>query len=162
MIADAGLGSQSVGRMTSRQVAVFTRTIRAQSDTIRAVLGTLRQRLRSHVDDDLLARAELVLAELLNNVAEHGRMEHQAVAPLVHLSVIAQEDGLSVAVSDDGNLLPRCCLAPTMPDPDAHPEGGFGWFLIANLTRSLSYFRENGRNFVSFTIPNYPDDVVMV
>ena len=33
------------------------------------------------------------------------------------------------------------------------PEGGFGWYLIQDLTASLSYFREGRRNFLAFIVP---------
>ena len=75
---------------------------------------------------------------------------------MVHLSVVAQPDGLACSVSDDGGLLPHVCLTSAGPDPLTHPEGGFGWFLIGHLAQSLVYFRERDRNFVAFTIPLQP------
>ena len=33
------------------------------------------------------------------------------------------------------------------------PEGGYGWYLIQDLTASLSYFREGRRNFLAFIVP---------
>ena len=134
-------------------LVVFTRSFRAEADAVREVLVALGQRLQPHVSTDLMGRAELVLAELLNNISQHGRPASAAPRPLVHLSVVAQADGLSCSVSDDGGILPKICLDPHLPDASSHPEGGFGWFLIGHLTQSLTYFREDERNYVAFTVP---------
>ena len=138
---------------TARPIVVFTRSFAAAALTVREVLIEMNDRLSPHVTADLMGRAELALAELLNNVALHGRDPKAGIPPMVHLSVVAQPDGLACSVSDDGGLLPQACLTATMPDPLTHPEGGFGWFLIGHLAQSLVYFREHDRNFVAFTIP---------
>ena len=36
------------------------------------------------------------------------------------------------------------------------PEGGFGWFLIHNVTKDLSYRREEGWNYLNFSVPATP------
>ncbi len=144
------------GNAPARPIIVFTRSFAAATATVREVLIDMTDRLGPHVTPDLMGRAELALAELLNNVAIHGRDPEAGIQPLVHLSVVAQPEGLACSVSDDGGLLPRICLTSTGPDPLSHPEGGFGWFLIGHLAQSLVYFRERGRNFVAFTIPLQP------
>lgn len=141
------------GNATARPIVVFTRSFVAATGTVREVLIEMTDRLSPHATPDLMGRAELALAELLNNVALHGRDPAAGIQPMVHLSVVAQPDGLACSVSDDGGLLPRVCLTSTGPDPLTHPEGGFGWFLIGHLAQSLVYFRERDRNFVAFTIP---------
>ncbi|MFD1797757.1 ATP-binding protein [Paracoccus aurantiacus] len=145
------------GRDSKAQpIIVLTRSFPALADTVREILILMTERLRLHTTTDLLGRAELVLAELLNNVAQHGRAHSADPAPIVHLSVVAQPDGLACSVSDDGGLLPSICLNSPPPDPRNDPEGGFGWFLIGHLTQSLIYFREGERNYVAFTIPLHP------
>lgn len=138
---------------TKQPILVFTRSFRADADAVRDTLIALGERMQRHIPTDLMGRSELVLAELLNNIAQHGRAEGDGPLPLVHLSVVAQADGLSCSVSDDGGLLPKICLDSQPPEPASHPEGGFGWFLIGHLTQSLAYFRENDRNYVAFTVP---------
>ena len=137
-----------------QQRFVFTRSFRARPDTVRETLIALGERLHPHISSDLMGRSELVLAELLNNIAQHGRADRKAPKPMVHLSVVAQSDGLACSVSDDGGVLPRVCLNSQPPEPCHHPEGGFGWFLIGHLTQSLAYFREEERNYVAFTVPH--------
>lgn len=134
-------------------LVIFTRSFRALPGTVRDTLIALRERLHGHISNDLMGRAELVLAELLNNIAQHGRPNRDGPMPLVHLSVVARSDGLSCSVSDNGRLLPTICLNSQPPEPSGYPEGGFGWFLIGHLTQSLAYFRENDRNYVAFTVP---------
>lgn len=134
-------------------LVIFTRSFRALPGTVRDTLIALRERLHGHISNDLMGRAELVLAELLNNIAQHGRPNRDGPMPLVHLSVVARSDGLSCSVSDNGRLLPTICLNSQPPEPSGYPEGGFGWFLIGHLTQSLAYFREDEQNYVAFTVP---------
>lgn len=153
MIAGEGSVAMDSNPAAARPIVVFTRSFRATKQTVRESLIALNDRVNRHVGSDLMSRTELVLAELLNNVAQHGRPRANGPQPMVHMSVVAQPDGLACSVSDDGGLLPSVCLSPRAPDPANYPEGGFGWFLIDHLTQSLVYFRENDRNFVAFTVP---------
>ena len=64
--------------------------------------------------------------------------------------------GLACALTDDGISLPDDCLLPRSLPPmvaDDLPEGGFGWFLIQDLTQALCYYREESRNYLAFSIP---------
>ncbi|MFC0812597.1 ATP-binding protein [Paracoccus panacisoli] len=76
---------------------------------------------------------------------------------LVHLTVTQHTGGLACAVIDDGPPLPDSCLvfpeARPAPELSALRAGGFGWFIIRDLTRSLFYFREESRNVLCFNIP---------
>lgn len=96
--------------------------------------------------------AELVLAEVLNNVVEHayarfpGEIELRlTVAPAV----------LHCQIIDSGLPMPGERLPPGDP-PDLGgdlPEGGFGWNLIRTLTTGLEYRRLAGRNHLQFSLP---------
>ncbi len=100
--------------------------------------------------------AELVVAEVLNNVVEHA----QAGRPdgVVTLATWPAEGGLCCEVRDDGrpmpdNTLPEGVLADITGAVEDLPEGGFGWFMIRSLTRDLAYAREGTWNRLSFCIP---------
>ncbi|ABL68931.1 ATP-binding protein [Paracoccus denitrificans] len=157
-------------RPPPRRQPMFHRIFRADPATVRAALLFLRERFDGSAGDEVIAKLELALAEVLNNICEHGtryealRLDGRAHAPLIHLCVARHVGGIACAVTDDGRPLPPSCLAAhglpwTAPPPrDAEailllPEGGFGWFLIQDLTASLSYFREGRRNFLAFIVP---------
>lgn len=76
---------------------------------------------------------------------------------LIHLTVTQHNGGLACAVIDNGTPLPETCLVfpETRPPPEvsALRAGGFGWYIIRDLTRSLFYFREDSRNVLCFNIP---------
>ena len=161
---DAG----KVGRTSRSAQTMFHRVLRAEARIVRDTLSDIRHRFAAEIDADALGRLELVLAEVMNNVAEHGpgtdpdagetagaETGHRA-APLIHLCVVRHAGGLSCAVTDDGVSLPAGCLlppgAPTAGAIDL-PEGGFGWFLIHGLTQELCYYREERRNFLAFRVP---------
>lgn len=100
--------------------------------------------------------AELVLAEVLNNVAEHAYAE--GVGP-VEVTLFALPTGVGCQIVDQGLPMPGERLpegrAPDLDDaaPDDLPEGGFGWHLIRSLTRDLSYLRSDDRNRLRFILP---------
>ncbi|AUH65321.1 ATP-binding protein [Paracoccus zhejiangensis] len=161
------LDSEKTGEMSRPAQTMFHRVLRAEARIVRDTLTDIRRRFAAEIDEDALGRLELVLAEVLNNVAEHGpgaadssedsgsEAGHRA-APLIHLCIVRLAGMLSCAVTDDGISLPAGCLLP--PDAPAIseidlPEGGFGWFLIHDLTQELYYYREERRNFLAFRVP---------
>lgn len=99
--------------------------------------------------------AELVLAEVINNVVKHAYAERRV--GIIELRLVLSHDKLRFEVIDEG--LP-------MPDGDAPggrqhdldcdaedlPEGGFGWFLIRELTHDLTYLRDGSRNRLRFAM----------
>ena len=147
---------------------MFHRIFRADPETVRAALIFLRERFQGSAEDEVIARLELALAEVLNNICEHGtrqeatRLGGRPHTPLIHLCVARHVGCIACAVTDDGRPLPLSCLdARDLPfvamQPGnalaSLPEGGFGWYLIQELTASLSYFREGRRNFLAFIVP---------
>lgn len=98
--------------------------------------------------------AELVLAEVLNNVVEHAYpAEPGPVA--VTLTPVAAD--IHCLVVDQGLAMPSGKLPegklPAVGTPlESLPEGGFGWYLILSLTRDLSYVRVGGSNRLSFLL----------
>lgn len=91
----------------------------------------------------------IVLAEALNNVIEHaydfrdgGRFS---------LDMTLEDHRLTCIIRDHGTPFPE----GTPPDGDAValdgpteslPEGGFGWFMIRELTEDLTYEHDDGCN----------------
>lgn len=124
----------------------------------------LLARLRAHLaalgaGDALTGQIELALAEALNNIAEHAYAD--AGGP-VRLRLPPPGARLVFELYDKGAPLPGL----TLPDgrrPDATvpradlPEGGFGWFLIRDLTESLHYTRRHGENRLTLEFVNNPD-----
>ena len=149
------------GRTLRPRQPMFHRVFEAELNNVRTVLNDIRKRFSGDVSDDTMGRLELVLAEVMNNVAKHGGAVASARdLPSIHLCIVRHESGLACAITDDGVSLPSECLLPrNLPqiDQDALPEGGFGWYLIQDLTQALCYYREERRNFLAFSIPFTPE-----
>lgn len=102
---------------------------------------------------NLQSSAEIVLAEVLNNIVEHAYASHVGDIR-VHLSPC--DTGLCCAVTDSGGAMPGLCLPkgdiqPLGCPPDL-PEGGFGWFLIRSLVTELHYQRLADQNQLTFLL----------
>lgn len=99
--------------------------------------------------------AEIVLAEVLNNIVEHAYQDHGR--GVIELAVRPVPDGLAFTIRDDGLPMPDGG-PPTGHPPDLTvpfeglPEGGFGWLMIHELTRGLSYRRIGNRNELKFRL----------
>lgn len=138
------------------EAPLYAQIFRARVPVIRSVLVSIEKALAT-ADPDLAGRAELVLAELLNNVERHGGeagtgADNKPVRIVLQLSL--QGDGLTAVLIDDGCAIPACCLnAPALPDPEDLPESGFGWSLIHILATDLHYWREMPCNILSFRVP---------
>lgn len=97
---------------------------------------------------------QIVLAEALNNIVEHA---YEGTAGVVEIEVSRGESGLVFVITDRGREMPEGDVPlgkiPDYPkDPEEMPEGGFGWFLIHDLTRELSYRRVDDRNLLTFRL----------
>jgi len=110
----------------------------------------------ARLSDDRRGTAELVLAEVLNNVAEHA---YGSRPGLVTVSITQTSQGLRCVIVDQGKAMP----GGTLPEGrlpgrsglalDDLPEGGFGWRLIHSLTTYLVYSRAEGCNHLQFLLP---------
>lgn len=100
--------------------------------------------------------AELVLAEVLNNVAEHA---YANLTSAVRITLSPVAEGIRCLIVDQGVAMPGGTLPPgRLPGGpgtplDDLPEGGFGWHLIRTLTQDLAYVRSGADNRLSFTLP---------
>lgn len=134
-------------RMTFTATAVAVRESLAQMLTVPPLCRLPR---------DARSKAELVLAEVLNNVSEHAYADGSW---LVTVSLEQTGRGLCCVIVDQGKPMPGGALPegrlPVDPDMalDDLPEGGFGWHLIHSLTSDLSYIRGDGSNRLRFVLP---------
>lgn len=133
-----------------------------------AVQASIRRALRqwrlameaAQICADVTARAETVLAEVLNNIAEHGQNDAQLGWIDLHCDLIPS--GLLLVVTDQGRPLPPHLLGPpqqTAPHPGDYPladlpEGGFGWSIIRCLVCDLHHQSLARGNRLSFVVPH--------
>ena len=121
----------------------------------------VREGLKELFDDPLLhgltvaeqGQAEIVLAEVLNNIVEHAYAQFPGETEVL----VAREDGaLCFHITDCGLPYPGAAMPKgDLPALDAlhdMPEGGFGWYLIRRLTSGLTYRRDAGQNRLCFRI----------
>lgn len=98
---------------------------------------------------DQLGSIEIALAEAVNNIVEHA---YANSAPgMVHIISHLTPNTLRLNLFDHGVPFPDAATpAPARADVsgprETLPEGGFGWFLIRQLTDRLSYDRRRGCN----------------
>lgn len=139
------------------QGRVFHCTLRGDPDSVRRALGAVRRALESApCAPGWSPTAELVLAEVLNNVVEHG---YRGAGGLIELTVCTCPEGLFCTVTDDGWPMPGGALPDAAAPCPARcaemlPEGGFGWLLIREFASDLSYGRRGARNHLRFLLPS--------
>ena len=117
-------------------------------DTVRIELGRFMHVLETSNTQYDLGEIELVLAEVLNNIAEHGVREslNHPISLKWHTS-----DGLCINVIEAGRCIPTGTITNAqMPDLDAEiddlPEGGFGWALVDILCSKVHSKRRGSFN----------------
>ena len=97
--------------------------------------------------------AEIVLAEVLNNVVEHA---YASASGEIEVTIRVAGGALTCTITDRGNHMPGHMLPDGLLDiPPALadlPEGGFGWHLIRALASDLAYRRVGDRNELSFRL----------
>lgn len=88
--------------------------------------------------------AELLLAEVLNNIVEHA---FAGCAGGIRLWIGRTDSDVLFRIEDDGGPMPGG-LPPEgqPPTPGDLPEGGFGWHLIRRLSSQLRYERQGNTN----------------
>ncbi|MBW6505952.1 MAG: ATP-binding protein [Rhodobacteraceae bacterium] len=135
---------------------IFHSRFSAEPHAVRGALRASVARFARQISPEEAGALELVLAEVLNNIVEHSYAGGSD--GVISLSIVRDLSGLSCAVSDDGIPLPEGCLAPPcLPSAAVAtaqlPEGGFGWYLIHDLTQDLGYRRDGGQNLLAFRLP---------
>lgn len=129
---------------------------------VREMLAELMAHLQAwDLPRDDLHRFELVVAEVLNNVYEHACGYEDGI----YVAATARLDPplVRIEVVDRGAPMPGLALperASPCAQPDARtmpretmPEGGWGWMLIRDLTRSVHYERRDDENHLHLSLP---------
>lgn len=135
----------------------FSTTFSGTDTAVRETLKALRRFLEAEgVSRDDCGTAEIVLAEVLNNVFEHAYGPDTAGE--VALTARLYPAKIIVDIRDSGRPLPGLELPtgepPALDQPRGGlPEGGFGWYMIRRLTADLVYARHGAQNRLQFTIP---------
>lgn len=99
---------------------------------------------------------QIILAEILNNILEHAYAPTDLDGP-VTIACRCGPKGLHLSIRDQGRAMPDGrlplgkCQKLDVGLPDL-PEGGFGWFLIHDLARDLSYRRVGIENHLTLRI----------
>ncbi|WP_323783939.1 ATP-binding protein [Thalassovita sp.] len=117
------------------------------------LMRDLQARSFNKVDRD---NVELVLAEALNNIVEHGYRGGKNGK--IDLCCTLRPEGVDIVVMDCGAAVPEAVLLPrAAPDPQTRmhdlPEGGWGWSMIHKLTGKLKYSREGDCNRLELHLP---------
>jgi len=118
---------------------------------VRSALGQLLEGLKPlALDVEEAGTVELVMAEALNNIVEHAYPENQEGGP-IDITCAHASDGLHLTVVDSGRAMPDGQTPVGIAaDIDVEfcdmPEGGFGWFLIKDLAKDVTYTRQNTEN----------------
>lgn len=119
----------------------------------RALSGLFQDDRLDCLQEHQRGTAELLLAEVLNNVVEHA---YANGAGDIEVSVGLRGRSLMFRVLDHGAELPGHVLpSGTLAELDPHsdlPEGGFGWHMIRALAKDVEYRRQNGCNQLSFRL----------
>ncbi|MDE4275169.1 ATP-binding protein [Phaeobacter gallaeciensis] len=95
---------------------------------------------------------QIALAEAVNNVVEHAYAGKTPGDVRIRCSL--EPERLWINITDAGAPFPEGELPEGKPAnldvaPEDLPEGGFGWFLIRELTSDIHYERSVGNNQLS-------------
>jgi len=141
--------------------------IAAESLTLGAAIEFLKpatdfvRRGASHagLTGERLGVVELVIEELFMNVANHAYPS--SAKGCVDITWSVPKPGLlTIEITDQGTGFdPLSKEAPGLADSlDDRPIGGLGIFLVRQMTTSLEYRRDGGRNRLRFEISASSDD----
>lgn len=131
----------------------------ARALTIRAALLQIAAWAGPRIGPENCTAVEIVLAEVLNNVAEHAYAGTAPGAIVVHLEI--DTAALVADITDFGRPMPARARPDRSnrtagPAPHDLPEGGFGWHLIRQLTQDLRYHRTTRKNRLCFRLALAP------
>lgn len=143
----AGNGHISDGQSEEQVRLLIPAHPMAVRGALTRIIGVLRLRGTS---DEGLARAEIALAEILNNIVEHGYAGDEGP---IAIRMRCGGDRACFVVSDRGVVMPGGDLPEGMlPEDGLLPEGGYGWFLVRSMAECLAYQRRARTNLTSFEV----------
>jgi serine/threonine-protein kinase RsbW len=152
----------SDARIVLNHVTAYSKRIPATELAVRHLLEALCTRLQQQgVPTEAVGRVEIVMAEALNNIVEHGYANSERGK--IDLRAEWSNDQLTATILDSGTSAPAHLLSAERQGPDINvdlhslPEGGFGWMMIQSMTINLSYSRFACLNCLRFTILFNPD-----
>ena len=135
----------------------FHRAFASGEMAVRDALIAMDTQMRHHdLPDEIIGDMNVVLAEALNNVVEHAHADRDDGR--IELTIFVRPCCVRCLIFDDGGPMPGLELpAGMLPTSDTSfedlPEGGFGWFLIRNMTADLAYERLEDGNRLQFHLP---------
>ena len=115
------------------------------------ILATIDMLKTAGLPGERLDQVQIVLAEVVNNIVEHGYAPE--VTGHIGVNYALSPSALTLVVIDTGAGFPGGGLPPdkatdlSVPRQDL-PEGGFGWPLIRKLTSAITYDRREGCNLL--------------
>lgn len=133
----------------------YLRDFPSTPEAIRTTLQSVTQYLHRHAEpEDVVGSVEIVLAELFNNIGQHGYDEVGDIS----LQLSRQKEGLVCTIADHGESVPSGFFCPALAHPsvvpaEALPVNGFGGYLIRALARKIRYQHTGKGNIVTFEIP---------
>ncbi|MEP3348160.1 MAG: ATP-binding protein [Litoreibacter sp.] len=141
-------------------------TINADPLSIRDATVEIMARLTSEfpTHSEGIISTEIVLAEVLNNIAEHSYDDSNLGD--IKISALCTDDLISIETRDYGIPMPgltppKTELEEIPMDIEDLPEGGFGWFFIRSLSSHMEYRRVGTQNIfcvqIATTSENIPD-----
>jgi len=119
----------------------------------RSGIGSVIERLRAMGLPEVRAiEVQIALAEAVNNVVEHAYTD--AAPGDVRIRCNLDADQLLINIHDAGLPMPGARLPEGKPADltvplEELPEGGYGWFLIRELTSDVQYESKSGNNQLS-------------
>lgn len=119
-------------------------------EDIRYTLQDLDKYLRKcSIPCERVEDLNLVLAEVMTNIARHSYPQQSGV---IDVKLVRTEEALECHIMDCGVTFDPSRLGWSAPDPGEFHEGGYGWYIIRNLTHRIRYERLGDRNLLYFSI----------
>lgn len=125
-----------------------------------AVSGLFDSMSGTNLSEDDRGTAEIVIAEVLNNIVEHA---YAGVPGRIDLTLEQARDGLNCTIVDHGTEMPSGDVPEgILPTGEGLglPEGGFGWYMIRTLSQDITYSRFAGGNCLTFHLPRRQSDAM--
>ncbi len=118
------------------------------------ILSVISRLKNFGLSEHRLNEIQIALAEAINNVVEHAYENNTSGEVKVTCSM--HDANLMIEIHDTGSPLPNLelpdgNLGPLEKNLETLPEGGFGWFLIRELTTDVHYRRVAQTNELKLT-----------